>query len=64
MICWCGIGDEDDNKKMWEILRTIMLASCQNRISVSQDAHCTRAEFSFVWVQVAGVSYCCAHCKR
>ena len=23
MICWCGIGEEDDNKKMWEALRII-----------------------------------------
>jgi len=23
MICWCGIGEEDDNKKKWEALRTI-----------------------------------------
>jgi len=23
MICWCGIGEEDDNEKKWEALRTI-----------------------------------------
>jgi len=23
MICWCGIGEEDDNEKMWEALRII-----------------------------------------
>jgi len=23
MICWCGIGEEDDNEKKWEVLRTI-----------------------------------------
>jgi len=23
MICWCGIGEEDDNKKKWEVLRAI-----------------------------------------
>jgi hypothetical protein len=21
--CWCGIGEEDDNKRKWEALRTI-----------------------------------------
>jgi len=23
MVCWCGIGEEDDNEKKWEVLRTI-----------------------------------------
>jgi len=23
MICWCGIWEEDDNEKKWEVLRTI-----------------------------------------
>jgi len=23
MICWCGIDEEDDNGKKWEVLRTI-----------------------------------------
>jgi len=23
MICWVGIGEEDDNEKKWEALRTI-----------------------------------------
>jgi len=23
MICWCGIEDEDDNEKKWEVLRII-----------------------------------------
>jgi len=23
MICWCGIGEEDDNEKKWEVLRFI-----------------------------------------
>jgi len=23
VICWCGVGKEDDNRKMWEVLRTI-----------------------------------------
>jgi hypothetical protein len=36
MICWCGIGEEDDNERKWEALRTIYLASCQNGINSSQ----------------------------
>jgi hypothetical protein len=23
MICWCGIGEEDDPEKQWEVLRII-----------------------------------------
>ena len=23
ILCWCGIGEEDDNEKKWEVLRTI-----------------------------------------
>jgi hypothetical protein len=23
MICWSGIGEEDNSKKKWEVLRTI-----------------------------------------
>jgi len=23
MMCWCGMGEEDDNEKKWEVLRTI-----------------------------------------
>jgi hypothetical protein len=22
-FCWCGIGEEDDHKTKWEVLRTI-----------------------------------------
>jgi hypothetical protein len=36
MMCWCAIGEEDDNERKWEALRTIWLASCQNGISSSQ----------------------------
>jgi len=36
MMCWCGIGEEDDNERRWEALRTILLASCQNGINNSQ----------------------------
>ena len=23
MICWCGIGEEDDNEKQWEVMITL-----------------------------------------
>jgi len=23
IMCWCGIGEEDDNERKWEALRTI-----------------------------------------
>jgi len=36
MMCWCGIGVEDDNERKWEALRTIWLVPCQNGISCSQ----------------------------
>jgi hypothetical protein len=57
MICWCGIGEKDDNKKKWEVLRTIWLASCQNRISSSHDVPYTQDESCCVWPKVAGVSH-------
>jgi len=36
MMCWCGIGEEDDNERKWEALRTIKVVSCQNGIGSSQ----------------------------
>ena len=57
MICWCGIGEEDDNEKDWEVLRTIYLASCQNAICESQDYPYDQDEFCWVWAQVAAVSH-------
>jgi len=36
ILFWCGIGEEDDNERKWEALRTIWLASCQNGICSSQ----------------------------
>jgi len=35
-MCWCGIGQEDDNKRKWETPMTMELASCQNAISSRQ----------------------------
>jgi len=44
MICWSGIGEEDDNEKKWEVLRVISLASCQNGIRSSQHVTYTQDE--------------------
>ena len=63
MICWCGIEKEDDNKKKWEFLKTILLALCQNGISCGQDVSNTQDKFCCTWLQVAGVSYRPAMCN-
>jgi len=44
MSCLCGIGEEDDNKKKWEVLRNMYLASSQNVISNSQLVGSTQDE--------------------
>jgi len=56
MIWWCGIGEEDDNKKKWEVLRNIWSASCQNGLNRSQPVHYTQDESYWAWMKVAGVS--------
>ena len=48
MICWCGIGEEDDNEKKWEVLRIIQLASCQIGIISCEHVRYTQDEFSCV----------------
>ena len=48
MICWCGKDEEDDNEKMWDVLRNLQVASSQNGISNSQLAHSTQDESRFV----------------
>jgi len=63
MICWCEIGEEDDNEKKWEALRTIYSASCQNRIRSSQHDCYTQDESRWEWLQVAGVSHHPAICN-
>jgi len=55
-ICLCAIGEEDDNEMKWEVLRTILLASCQNRITNSQDVLYTQHDSRCIWPQVAEVS--------
>jgi len=64
MMCWCGIGEENDNERNWEALRTILLASCRNGISSSQDDRYAQGESYWVWLQVAGVSHRPAICKE
>ena len=44
MICWCGIAEEDEYKKKWEVLRIILLASCQNGIFSCQHVHYSEDE--------------------
>jgi len=36
MMRCCGLGEEDDNQRMWEALRTTYLTSWQNGVSTSQ----------------------------
>jgi len=62
-ICWCGIWEEDDNKKKWEVLRTIYLASCQDGISSSQDVPDTQDESYCVWPRVAKIFHRPAMCN-
>ena len=57
MTHWCGTGEEDDNERKWEALRTILLASCQNGISSTQHDRYTQDESCWVWLQVAGISH-------
>ena len=64
VICWCGIGEEDDNETKWEVLRTILLASCQNGIFSSQHVRYTQDESCWVWLPVAGVSHHPAMCNE
>jgi len=64
IICWRGIGGEDDDEKKWEDLRTISLAACQNGISSSQHVCYTKDQHCWVWLQVAGVSHRHAMCNK
>jgi len=57
IMCWCGIGEEDDNERKWEALRTKYLASCQNGTSSSQHDRYAHDESYWVWLQVTGVSH-------
>jgi len=63
MIRWCRIGEEDDNKKKWEVLRNIYFATSQNKISNCQVACFTQVKSCCVWLQIAGVSNRCPICN-
>jgi len=41
VVCWCGNGEEDDNKMKWEVLRNTQLYWSQNVKSNSQLARLT-----------------------
>jgi len=56
MICWCRIGEEDDNEKKWEVLRNIYVTTSQNEICNCQVAPFTQVESCCVGLQIAGVS--------
>ena len=64
MICCCGIGEEDDNEKKWEVLRNMMLTSSYNGIHNRQCASSTHDECCCVWLHVAGVPNSTAICSK
>jgi hypothetical protein len=51
---WCGIGEEDDNEKKWEVLRNIWLATMQKGIRSSQVICYTQVDCCCIWQEVAG----------
>jgi len=64
MIHWCAIGEEDDTKKKWEVLRIIYLGSSHNGISNIQLAQSTEDESGCTRLQVAGVSHRPESCSK
>jgi len=62
--CWCRIGEEDDNKKKWEVLRNIYFATSQNEISNRHVAGFTQVTSCCVWLQIAGVSRRSTICNK
>jgi len=64
MICWYRIGEQDDNEKMWEVLRNIYFATNQNGISNYQVARYTQVKSYCIWLQIAGVSNHSAICNK
>jgi len=64
VICWCGIEEEDDNEKKWEVLRTVKYTLFQNGIISSQyDPYIHEGSYC-IWVQVAVVSQHPATCNK
>jgi len=55
MICWCGIGVEDDNEKKWDVLTIIWLALCDIGICSSQRVCYTSDESCTFELEDAGV---------
>jgi hypothetical protein len=41
VICWCRIGEEDDNEKEWEVLWNVYLAISHIKIIKCHVAHFT-----------------------
>ena len=64
IIRWGGIGEEHDDEKKCEVLRTIQLVSYLNGVSSSQDVCNTQDESRCVWPHVAGVSHHPMMCKK
>jgi len=64
MICWSWIGEGNNNKKKWEVLRIINLASSQNGISNSQLAPSTQEKTCCLWVQAPRVSQSPIICSK
>ena len=64
MICLCRIGEEDDNKKKWKVLRNIYFTTSQNEISNCQVARFTQVKSCCVWLHIAGVSNHSAFCNQ
>jgi hypothetical protein len=57
-------GEEDDNKKKWEVLRNILVRSSQNRTKNSQLAHSIQDESNCELLHVAGDTYGPADCNK
>ena len=55
---WCGIGEDDDRKKKWEVLRNILLPTCQDDITSSQVVRYAQVDCCCVWLYVEGVTHC------
>jgi len=64
VIGWCGIGEEDDNEKKWEVLRIIHLASGENGRSSRQHVHYTQDESCCIKLQVVEVSHSPEMCNK
>jgi hypothetical protein len=64
MICLCGIGEEDDKKKKWKVLRNIYFATSQNEIRNCQVASFPQLKWCCIWLQIAVVSNHSVICNK